>query len=558
MRFSLMLVMAGISASVTAACASSETSHSQERPNFLVIVADDMGWSDLGAFGGEIDTPNLDALAMGGIRFTDFHTSPTCSPTRAMLLTGADHHRVGLGTMPDLITPAQKGQPGYEGYLTSAIPTVSEILSAEGYFTAIAGKWHLGGEENQLPAARGFDRSYVLLNGSHNQFGADQNEHWEALGEQSEYREGTEEVEYPLGVYSSDFFAGKLISYLDESSQDRPFFAYIAYTQPHWPLQAPAETIAKYKGRYDAGPEVLRAERLERQRALGLVAEDTEPHPFFGVKPWENLSAEQRAMDARRMEIYAAMIDEMDQSVGRILTTLRESGQLENTVIIFLSDNGPHARPEEAPRPNAPGATSDPELIAALNIDNSLDSLGSAQSYTGYGPGWAQAGSAPSRLFKGVTTEGGIRTTAFVNGPGIQGGQISDALLHVMDITPTLLDLAGIKTPDIPAIEGRSWAGLLSGAAEHVRTAEEALSWELFYGRAVRQGDWKAVYLAARMIGAQESRWELFNLSEDPGETRDLSAIEPERLKALVSEWESYAARNGVVVPPPTTPEMAR
>ncbi|ABI76343.1 sulfatase family protein [Hyphomonas neptunium ATCC 15444] len=551
MRCFLATLLTCMSVGLTAGCASSDPPSQPERPNFLVIVADDMGWSDLGAFGGEIDTPNLDQLAMGGIRLTDFHTSPTCSPTRAMLLTGADHHRVGLGTMPDLITPAQRGQPGYEGYLTSGLPTVAETLSAEGYFTAITGKWHLGNEASQLPVSRGFDRSYVLLNGSHNQFGADQNEHWKALGEQADYREGLEEVQYPLGIYSSDFFAGKLISYLEESSQNRPFFAYIAYTQPHWPLQAPADTIAKYKGRYDAGPEALRAERLARQKALGLVAEDVEPHPFFGVKPWESLSAEQRAMDARRMEIYAAMIDEMDQSVGRILTALRESGELDNTVIVFLSDNGPHARPEEAPRPNEPGATSNPDLIAALNIDNSLASLGSAQSYTGYGPGWAQAGSAPSRLFKGVTTQGGIRTTAFVNGPGIPGGQISDALLHVMDITPTLLDLASIHTPDNPAIEGRSWAELLSGAADHVRAPEETLGWELFYGRAVRQGDWKAVYLAARMIGATESRWELFNLEVDPGETQDLSATEPERLKTLLTEWDRYAARNGVVVPPP-------
>lgn len=542
--FLMMAVFAGASVS----CTSVAPPAPDQRPNFLVIVADDLGWSDLGAFGGEIETPNLDSLAMRGIRMTEFHTAPTCSPTRAMLLTGVDSHAAGLGTMPDLITPAQQGQPGYEGYLTPGIPTIAERLSAEGYYTVMAGKWHVGSEDAHLPAARGFDRSFALLNGSHNQFGADQTAPWKAIGEQADYREGPARADYPVGEYSSDYFSGKLISYLKEDRSGHPFFAYLAYTQPHWPLQAPAETIAKYKGRYDAGPEALRAERLERQKAMGLIAPDAEPHALFGVEPWESLSAEERAFSARRMEIYAAMVDEMDQSVGRVLDALRQSGQLENTVIIFFSDNGPHARPEEAPRPNQPGMPVDPQLIAALNIDNSFDSLGSAQSYTAYGPGWAQAGSAPSRLFKGVTTQGGIRTTAFVAGPGVRSGEISNALLHVMDISPTLLELAGSRPEDTAILEGRSWRPLLAGEAEDVRTEDDALGWELFNGRALRKGDWKAVYLAARLLGRQESRWELFNIRHDPGETHDLAEAEPERLAELVAEWNRYAERNRVIV----------
>lgn len=548
MRSFKVILMMAVCAGASVSCTSVAPPAPDQRPNFLVIVADDLGWSDLGAFGGEIETPNLDSLAMRGIRMTEFHTAPTCSPTRAMLLTGVDSHAAGLGTMPDLITPAQQGQPGYEGYLTPGIPTIAERLSAEGYYTVMAGKWHVGREDAHLPAARGFDRSFALLNGSHNQFGADQTEPWKAIDEQADYREGPARAEYPVGEYSSDYFSGKLISYLKEDRSGHPFFAYLAYTQPHWPLQAPAETIAKYKGRYDAGPEALRAERLERQKAMGLIAPDAEPHELFGVEPWESLSAEERAFSARRMEIYAAMVDEMDQSVGQVLDALRQSGQLDNTIIIFFSDNGPHARPEDAPRPNQPGMPVDPQRIAALNIDNRFDALGSAQSYTAYGPGWAQAGSAPSRLFKGVTTQGGIRTTAFVAGPGVRSGEISNALLHVMDISPTLLALSGSRPEDAAILEGRSWRPLLTGEAEDVRTEDDALGWELFNGRALRKGDWKAVYLAARLLGRQESRWELFNIRHDPGETHDLAEAEPERLAELVAEWNRYAERNRVIV----------
>ena len=411
-----ILALASAVATLAGARATQVPAHDQ-RPNILLIVADDLGFSDLGAFGGEIATPNLDALAYGGVRLTGLHTAPTCSPTRAMLLTGNDNHLVGLGSMAEPDHPEQRGQPGYEGYLTRRAPTVAERLQEAGYRTYMAGKWHLGLEEDQSPAARGFDRSFALLQGVHNHYGTDQNAAWRAAGVNARYREDGREATYPEGAYSADFFAERLAGYLEEGRRDRrPFFAYLTFTQPHWPLQAPEETVARYLGRYDAGPEALRQERLRRQRRLGLVDGGIVPFAPVGVADWASLPAEERALEARKMEVYAAMVERMDQGVGLVLSKLRELGELRDTVVIFLSDNGP-----EASRISAPGVA-DPALLAALNLDNSLDNIGRANSWLTYGPEWAQAASAPSRLFKGFTTEGGTRVVAFASGRGVRGG----------------------------------------------------------------------------------------------------------------------------------------
>lgn len=534
-----------------------------QRPNFLVIVADDLGYSDLGAFGGEIATPNLDAIARSGVRLTGFHTAPTCSPTRSMLLTGADNHEVGLGTMAEALTPIQRGHEGYEGYLNDRAVTVEELLQTAGYQTLMVGKWHLGLTEDRSPAARGFQQSFAMLQGLQNHFGANQTDAWEAVGERSTFREGRQLVAYPTGEYSADVFADKLIGFLKQTRRDQPFFAYLTFTEPHWPLQAPAETIAKYKGRYDAGPEALRQERLARQKALSVIPADVQPHRLVDVPAWESLTPAERAVEARKMEVYAAMVDRLDQNVGRVLQTLKETGQLDNTVIIFLSDNGPEGGRIDHPGGHTAKGPASPEQQAAVGVDNSLENLGAATSYFGYGPGWAQAGSAPSRLFKSYTTEGGIHTPAFVAGPGIAGGRTSDAFLHVKDITPTVLDLAGVAHPTswhghaVLPLEGHSWKPLLRGEGTAVRPATEPVGWELFFRRAIRQGDWKAVYLPASRgrpyelkDASLQANWELFNLKDDPAEAHDLATKEPERLKSLVAAWDAYARQTGVVIPP--------
>ncbi len=551
------LAMAQTSLVGPAATAANGAHREAARPNFLVIVADDLGWSDLGAFGGEIATPNLDALANGGVRFTGFHTAPTCSPTRSMLLSGVDNHEAGIGTMAESLSPGLAGRPGYEGYLNDRVASIAELLQQGGYRTLMSGKWHLGVTEDRGPAARGFEHSFALLQGLGNHFGADQDGAWKKAKANTLYRQDGKLVRFPVGRYSADYFADQLISFLDAGAKDsRPFFAYLTFTTPHWPMQAPAEIIAKYKGRYDAGYEVLRAERLERQKKLGLVARDQQSHPLDGVKPWASLSSEEKAFEARKMEVYAAMVDRMDQNVGRVIDELKRTGQYENTVIVFLSDNGPEGSEIDAPFQvrGVPGGAQ------KLGIDNRLENIGSATSYVGYGAGWAQANSSPSWLVKGYPTEGGIRVSAFASGKGVVGNRIARGNLSVTDIAPTLLDLAGLTQPatfkghSILPFEGHSLVPVLAEKAAEVRSPNEPVGTELFYRRALRKGDWKAVYLPKSgstypRDGVGDGKWQLFNLATDPAESTDLADQHADKLKELVADWDRYAAQKGVALP---------
>ena len=522
-----------------------------KRPNFLVIVVDDMGWSDLRAFGGEIDTPNLDALVARGLRLTNFHTSPVCSTTRAMLMTGCDHHEVGLGTMVELMTPEQQGKPGYEGYLNDRAITIAERLHDAGYHTMMSGKWHLGVEQpyRSMPAKRGFERSFALVQAEHNHFGTDQTPGTAGVHGQSQYRLNGEKVRFPEGAYSTDCFADRMIEFLEAAKDDpRPLFSYLAFTAPHCPLQAPPELIAKYRGVYDDGPEALRERRLRRMLELKLSAASARPAELRGGPPWTDLAPEQRTLESRKMEIYAAMVDAMDNAVGRVLRILDATGRLDNTEIIFFSDNGPAGTLRET----SPGWR---DWITA-HADNSFDNLGKAGSYVSMGPRWAQAQAAPFFLFKRYTSEGGVRTCGLACGPRIQHRAETGAFLHVMDIAPTLLEFAGVdaSTPagKIP-IRGVSAAGVLAGTRERAHADDERIAWELAYGRGVRKGDWKAIFLpnAVHSISPDipVNRWLLFNVERDPGETTELSAAEPAKLQELVAAWHAYAKETGVVVP---------
>ncbi len=552
----------------------------KDSPNFLVIVADDLGWSDIGAFGGEIATPNLDALALSGVRFTGFHTAPTCSPTRSMLMSGVDNHQAGLGTMAELLSDATRGRPGYEGYLNDRVASIAELLRAGGYTTLMSGKWHLGLTPDREPAARGFDHSFALLQGLSNHFGADQNAAWKKAELAPSYRDDGKPSALPAGRYSTDYFADRLIGYLDQAKRagdDRPFFAYLPFTAPHWPLQAPPETIARYKGRYDAGYEALRDARLARQKQLGLVPADAVAHSTEQVRPWASLSPDERAIEARKMEVYAAMVDRLDQNVGRVIAALKAQGRYDDTIILFLSDNGPEGNEIDQPSPRFkvadpkappvdPDAPTPPD--PALRIDNRLANIGAATSYVGYGAGWAQANSTPSWLVKGYPTEGGIRVSAFAAGKGVAGGgRIATANLDVRDIAPTLLDYAGQTQPatyagrPIVAHQGHSLRPVLAATAAEVRSTDEAVGYELFYRRALRRGDWKVVYLPAgtnryTRKGVSTGRWQLFDVARDPGETRDLATAEPARLTELVAAYDRYARDKGVV-PLPDAPAPA-
>jgi len=521
------------------------------RPNFLVIVADDLGFSDLGAFGGEIATPNLDALAMAGLRFTDFHTAPACSPTRAMLLTGTDHHIAGLGTLDEVASRSQRGKPGYEGFLNDRVVTVTELLRDSGYRTCMSGKWHLGMTLETSPHARGFERSFALLPGAANHYASSPKAGTGFPRQDMLYAEDDKFVGLPDDFYTSDGFTDKLIDYLDERPKDgAPFFAYLAFSAPHWPLQAPDELIAKYRGRYDAGPDALRAARLRRLIELGLCPPDIVPHPVVArSKPWDEMTGDERAVSARTMEVYAAMVQRIDWNVGRLVAHLKARGDFEDTVILFLSDNGAEGALIEAVPVFGPRLM---EFIAA-HYDNRLENIGRPNSYVWYGPRWAQAATAPSRLYKTHTSEGGIRVVAFLTGAAFdRQAAISETFATAMDIAPTLLELAGVTHPgtkwrghEIVPMRGCSMLPYLNGAAQTVHTDAVATGWELFGRCAIRRGDWKALLLPPP---DGPGHWQLYDLAKDPGETNDLAQSEPARLAGLIADWNRYVEETGVLI----------
>ena len=506
------------------------------RPNFLIILADDLGFSDIGAFGSEIATPNLDALAARGLKLTGLHTAATCSPTRAMLLTGLDNHEAGLGSMAEALTANQRGKPGYEGHLRPGAASLAERLGASGYRTLFSGKWHLGLTPAQDPHARGFQHSFAMLQGSHNHFGRDVSTDPSKIGGFTYRDNGHTLSSLPADFYSSDAFATRLIADLRASKAGvdakKPFFAYLAFTAPHFPLQAPAETIAKYKGRYDAGYEALRTARLKRQVELGLLDAKTIPHDLDLSVPWASLTQDQKARAARRMEVYAAMVDRLDWNVGRVVQALKDSGEYDDTVILFLADNGAEG--------SALDDRSIPRVMARYDAaDNRLENVGAATSYESIGPGWAEAATAPSWRFKAFETEGGTRVVSFLAGPGVKPG-ISHAYASIADVAPTFLDLA--KVPATTPLRGRSWTGLLGGKARTVYPASQPIGAELFGGRSLRQGDWK-------LLDTGDGVWRLFDLARDPGETRDLAGHEPARKAALLAAYQAYAREVGVVEP---------
>lgn len=544
-RIALSLCAMGAANLSMAAPAATESTKG-DRPNVLLIVADDLGYSDLGAFGGEIPTPNLDQLANQGMLLTNHYVTPTCSPTRAALMAGTDNHLAGLGTMGEYLPQAPKlqGKPGYEGYLNDRVYWLPEVMRDEGYHTYMAGKWHLGKEPDQWPAARGFEKSFALINGAGSHFAPVQDK--PIFADRAQYVEDDQRTELPPDFYSSKSYTDKLIGYIKQNhGDDKPFFAYAAYTAPHWPLHAPDEDIEKFKGKYDAGYEAVRAARIERLRTLGLIAQDAQPNPGLDKSKdypsWDMLTPEERADDARRMEVYAAMVHNMDRHVGRLIQTLKDLGEYENTVVIFMSDNGAEATDSFFP-PNE-------------HTDNSLDNIGRPLSNVGYGARWAEVGATPFKLFKGYTAEGGISSPAFFRLPGQnQAGRI-DAPTHVTDIAPTILDLAGISVPKENQYKGRSvspmsgvtLAPVLTGAASAEQLTNRVLAGELFGGRYVRQGSWKLVSVMKPFAG---NEWELYNLEKDRSESHNVAAEHPERVMKMVRLWDEYAVQNGVVFAP--------
>ncbi|MBK5550664.1 arylsulfatase [Pseudomonas sp. TH03] len=510
------------------------------KPNIVLIVADDMGYSDLSAFGSEIQTPNIDAIANQGVIFSNYHTAPTCSPTRSMLMSGTDNHIAGVGTMAELVLPEQKGKRGYEGYLTDRVVAFPKLLQANGYRTMMVGKWHLGKTPELSPVARGFDQSFALIEGAADHFTQGGTNY---RNPKATYKLNGKEIELPKDFgYSSDYFTTTAIQQIGSQKSDKPFFAYLAYTAPHWPLQVPAAYQERYRGFYDKGYASVAQARLERMKAKGLVADDVQINPGPDVWPgWDKLSTKEQQMEARRMEIYAGMIANLDDNVGRLVKHLKDTGQYDNTVFVFFSDNG-------AEGSNPEDVTPDNAKWIAEHFDNSLDNIGKPGSFSGYGPNWARVSSTPFRMYKAFTYEGGIRTAAFIKGPGMRHGEVSDTYMSVKDIAPTFLELAHIEHPSISdasvaKMQGSSALGFLRKDTATVHPADEVQCTELFGRVALRQGNWKMTFSNAPW---GTGKWELFDIRKDPTELHNLAAQEPQVTRSLLSQWQECQVRNGI------------
>ncbi|WP_170287401.1 arylsulfatase [Halioglobus maricola] len=513
-----------------------------EKPNFLLIVVDDMGYSDISPFGGEIETPAIQSIADKGLKFTNYYVGPSCSATRSMLLSGNDNHVAGLGNMDELLTSHQRGKPGYEGYLNDRVVSLGTVLKGAGYNTYMAGKWHLGHEPEQDPSRRGFDRSFTLLQGGASHF----DDEWMMYANYTPtYREDGVRTHVPSGFYSSEFYANKIISYMEEQKDDKPFLAYLAFTAPHDPLHVPDEWLENKTWDYKKGYDKIRAERLSRMKKLGIVSDEAQLSPWVtGVPEWGDLSEDEQAKEIRLMEIYAAMVANIDHHVGRVLSYLEESGKDKNTIVVFMSDNGANGF-DMASYPRTGQDWVD------RNSDNRLSNWGRRGSRIAAGGGWAQVSSTPFHLYKHFLAEGGIRSPLIVSGPGIPfEGETTDALAHVMDIAPTFISLAGAKYPEhsngnrLRPPLGKPMGPLLSGSSSKIYEADEALGWEYNDSKALRMGQYKAT-LTVEPFG--NGQWQVFDVSVDPGEKNDLSSAMPELTEDLIEAWGDFANTVGVV-----------
>ncbi|MFF0345798.1 arylsulfatase [Kribbella sp. NPDC004875] len=510
------------------------------RPNVLIILVDDMGYSDIGCYGGEIGTPNIDGLAEHGARLTNFYNTARCSPSRASLLTGLHPHQTGVAELVN-----NDGPGGYPGSLTQRSATLAETFRAAGYHTHMTGKWHLSNEREQptdtWPTRRGFERFWGTISGAGSYF------------QTTTLHDG--ETPVPLSELGPDFYytdeiGAHAAAAIREADGDRPFFGYVAFTAPHWPLHAKEDDLAETRGLFDEGWDVLRTRRRQRQLDAGICAADaTLDRRDAEVPAWADEPEQKWQLE--RMEVYAAQVRAMDRAVGTILTALDETGQRDNTIVLFLSDNGGCAEelnsaPEAADRfrqhhliipPSAPDGT-------PMRVGNTPDIRpGTADTYTSYGQAWANLSNTPFRLYKRWVHEGGIATPLIVSWPA---GGLTDTVLdapnQLTDIAPTLLEATGVPAlterngESLPALPGHSMLELLRGGSAN----EHDLFWEHIGNAAVRSGQWK-------LVREYEGPWELYDLSNDRSESRDLSADHPERVQDLSARWQAWADTVGVI-----------
>jgi arylsulfatase len=544
------------------AFAGSPAESQSKRPNVLVLIADDMGYSDIGAFGSEIQTPNIDRLAAEGASFTNFHVGATCSPTRTMLISGVDNHLAGLGNMGEIMADNQFGKPGYEGYLNTSVVSIATVIRDAGYNTYMAGKWHLGGNPESIPHARGFEHTFALA-----ESGADNwiEQPYAPMYERVHYFENGKEVSLPTENYfSSDFYTQRIIENIETNRENgKPFFAWLGYQAVHYPHQAPKEFIDKYDGVYDGGWDEMRRSRLQRQKEMGIFPDNVQLDEQFEktsfadwqIPDWNALSAEEKKFNARRMQTYAGMADNMDHNIGKLLKYLEGIGELDNTLIIFMADNG-----------TDPNLLSSKEEYRAWYVENypytymedykgDYSTMGQKGSYADYGPGWAAAANTPNSYYKTFSTEGGLRVPFIVRYPAaIPAGHRSNSFAFVKDVYPTILEVTGVEMPGdtykgrkIYAPDGTSMWPVITGNAKTVHPDSEAIGYELAGSSAVFKGKYK---LSINPPPKGTGDWELYDISIDPAELNNLVASKPELVKEMIADYTRYEKENSVVPVP--------
>ena len=528
------------------------------RPNILLIMSDDMGFSDIGCYGSEIQTPNLDSLAASGVRFTQFYNTARCCPTRASLLTGLYPHQAGVGHMME-----DRGFAGYRGILNRQSVTLAEVLRADGYNTYMCGKWHvtrnnhLNNDNSAWPVQRGFEKFYGTITGGGSYYDPT------TLCRQNKFITPDNDPEYkPATFYYTDAISDNAVRFLQQheaAAADKPFFMYVAYTAAHWPMHALEKDIAKYHGKYDGGFEPIRRARFERMKQLGLISPKAELST--AAEDWNQ--TENQAWNARCMEVYAAMIDCMDQGIGRIVAQLKAEGQFDNTLIFFLQDNGGCAEPmgreanaAESPKPLAPFGPDDlqPKIWPPMQtrdgrwVRTGPETMpGPPDTYVAYGRGWANVSNTPFREYKHWVHEGGISTPLIVHWPaGVAAnrqGKLEDQPGHLIDIMATCVDVAGAKYPaefagqKIKSLQGVSLQPALKGKSLN---RPQPIFWEHESNRAVRDGKWN-------LVAKENQPWELYDMTKDRSELHDLAAKYPKNVAVLAAKWDAWAARSDVL-----------
>ncbi len=519
----------------------SDTKGDKRRPNIVLIVADDLGFTDLGSYGSEIATPHLDSLAASGIRFSNFHVSANCAPTRAMLMTGINNHSAGVATIAEMIPSSLRGHPTYQGVLSRDTVTIAQLLRDAGYHTYLSGKWHLGSEPDQRPFNRGFERTLMLADS-----GAD---NWEQrpylilYDKANWYRDG-EETTLPDDFYSSRTLVDTLISFIESNHADtQPFFAYLPFQAVHIPVQAPKEFTDRYLDTYRNGWEILREERYRRAIDIGLIPKDAQMARMPTTLEWDQQSDQEKRYAAKSMAVYAGMVEAMDFHIGRLIAWLKETGDFENTIFLFTSDNGAEG-------------TDLNDLQGDLNTmmlgySQNAETLGEKGSFNFIGPSFASAVGAPLAWYKFRVSEGGMRVPLVISGPGVKSrADFDDRFVWATDIAPTILSLAGgkaftdtYKGRTVLPMEGRDFSPLFLDQDTSLYGADDYVVYELAGSRAVFHQNFKLVSHAPPY---GDNRWYLFDISDDPGETADIADQHPAVVARMQAEWETFKVRVGI------------